>query len=106
MANSRLTFSYEALGEFLKSETMEEDMRVIAEDAMEYAIADAPEGNPRTDPHSGRYKRSFSVETSREGTRARASLVNSSEESAAIEWGNVNTQARGTMMGAMRRAAS
>lgn len=88
------TASYRGIGEMLRSAEMEAEMRRRAEQAMTFAVAIAPVGDPRKDRHPGRYKASFRVQSTRRGgvrhDRASATLVNDAPEAAMVEYGNRN----------------
>jgi hypothetical protein len=91
-----VNLDYRGIGEMLRSVDMEAHMRSRAEKAMAFAEAIAPVGNPKNDPHSGRYAASFHVESSRhggmKGDRASAVLVNDSPEAYMVEYGNRNVE--------------
>ena len=88
------TLDYAGVGELLRSVDMEAHMRSRAERALAFAEAIAPVGNPKNDPHAGRYAASFRVESSRhggmKGDRASSVLVNDSPEAYMVEYGNRN----------------
>ena len=93
MAGSRMSFDYDAIGaEILRADYMVEAMRKRAERIKEAAESRAPvyEG-PGRDEHRGRYKESFSIETTSHGgdrrDRAEAKVVNSSPEAIWVEKG-------------------
>jgi hypothetical protein len=90
------SLDYEGVGELLRSVEMESEMRRRAEHGMAFAEAIAPVGNPRSDPHSGRYAASFRVTSSRRGgfkhDRASAVIENDSPEAYMVEYGNRNVE--------------
>lgn len=67
---------------------MERAMRNRAEEVRRRAVGYAPE-------HSGVYKQSFRIESTRRGgvrgDRAEARVINSAPHAAAVEWGNART---------------
>jgi hypothetical protein len=90
---------YRGIGEMLCSEEMQADMHRRAERVAAAAEADAPVGGV-SDPHRGRYKASFSVESGvREGKTRRAfgRVVNDSPEAVYVEYGNKNIDAHHTL---------
>lgn len=90
---------YQGIGEMLCSEEIQADMRARAERIAAAAEADAPVG-PVSDPHAGRYKASFSVESGvREGKTRRAygRVTNDAPEAVMVEYGNKNIDAHHTL---------
>jgi hypothetical protein len=74
---------YDGLGELMRSGEMQQAMRQVAEDAMEYAASTAP-------VRTGDYKAHFSVtvtgEGGKHGNRAEADVVNDSDHAVLVEW--------------------
>lgn len=96
---SRFNASYEGIGEMLRADWMVGEMRRRAEAVKNAAESDAPVGGSG-DPHRGRYKESFSVESGiREGKTRRAvgRVVNDSPEAVFVEYGNKNIDAYHTL---------
>lgn len=93
MAGSKISFSYQAIGsEILRADWMVEAMRKRAERIKEAAESRAPVyDGPGRDEHRGRYKDSFSVESTTHGgdrgDRAEAKVVNDSPEAIWVEKG-------------------
>lgn len=84
---------YAAFGvEVLQADFMVAEMLRRAEKVKAFAEAIAPVGDPATDPHSGRYKESFSVESGVEGEgrhrRAFGRVINSSPDAVLVEYVN------------------
>ncbi|HEX4018182.1 MAG TPA: HK97 gp10 family phage protein [Frankiaceae bacterium] len=76
-------------GRLMRGPEMQRLMREIAEKGMEYARGISPVGDPRTDPHPGEYRDSFSVTVRANGgvhnDRAEAMIVNSSPHAVLVE---------------------
>ena len=79
----------------LRSQFMQDGMRLIAEDIRLRAEAIAPVGHPPDSEHPGRYKASFHVRVHNRGgathDRAEAVVYNDSPEALYVEyanWGN------------------
>jgi hypothetical protein len=111
MAGSKISWSYEEFGRFLKSEEMETDMKTIAEKAMEIGVEIAPVGDPaRGDRHPGEYKASFEVSSTRDGgvrgDRAEGTLSNRAGHALQVEYGTSRQAGYHTLLEAMTRAAS
>ena len=93
MAGSKVSFSYAALGEqILRSEWMRAQMEARAQRVAAAARARAPVySGPGGDPHRGRYKESFRVESTTEGgskhDRAAGIVINDAPEAVLIEYG-------------------
>lgn len=88
----RYRANYQGTGELMNGPEMQAVMRQAAEKGKAYAESIAPVGDPREDPHPGRYRESFEVTAQAHGgfhgDRAEAQIVNTSEYAAALEWGN------------------
>jgi hypothetical protein len=92
---AKFTGSYRGIGEMLCAEWMQADMHARADRVAAAAELDAPVGGAG-DPHAGRYKASFNVESGvREGKTRRAfgRVVNDSPEAVYVEYGNKNIDA-------------
>jgi hypothetical protein len=106
---SRITFSYEGIGEMLRSEFMEAEMGRRINNVKDRAVATSPVGSAATrDTHPGRYKDAFETETTREGgvnkDRASGYLVNTSPEAFIVEYGTSRQRAFATMRNALDAA--
>lgn len=89
---STVTFSYAGIGEMLRSEWMEADMRERAQRMMDFAVSIAPVyAGKGGDSHRGRYKASFHVTSTRHGgfrhDRAAGVLTNDAPEAVFAEFG-------------------
>lgn len=96
---ARFQGDYRGIGDMLCSEGMQAAMRARAEKVAVAAEIDAPIG-PASDPHAGRYKASFSVDSGiREGKTRRAygRVTNDSPEAIYVEYGNKNIDAHHTL---------
>jgi len=101
--------SYAGVGDMLRSEWMEAAMVTRAEKITAHAQANAPVGDPATDPHSGRYKESFApVESTRRGgirkDRAEATASNTAPEALIVEKGTSRQEGHHTLMRAAAEA--
>lgn len=100
--------SYEGIGALLRSPMMEKEMARRAALIKDRAEATAPVGDPRTDPHPGRYRDSFRVESGTEGgfkkDRAYGRVLNDSPEAFYIEFGTSKIEARHTLLNAAQAA--
>jgi hypothetical protein len=90
----RFAWSYQGIGEMLRSDGMIADMRRRAENVMAEAVANAPVGDPGgtwPDPHPGLYRAGFHVESgvrSRGKTRrAYGRATNDAPHALAVEYG-------------------
>jgi HK97 gp10 family phage protein len=96
--------SYEGIGELLRSAEMEQAMRRRAETIKQRAEQTAPVGDPATDPHAGRYRDSFEVESGREGgrkkDRAYGRVLNAAPEAFYVEYGTSKQEAQHTLLNA------
>jgi hypothetical protein len=96
---SRYTGRYSGIGSMLSRPWLQAPCLAAAEKLKTIAEARSPVGDPRTDPHSGRYKASFSVVPITKNVpfrgkprrRSGARLVNSSPEAWMVEYGNGDT---------------
>lgn len=92
----------------LRAPFMEKEMRRRAEKVAEEARAKAPVGDPKTDSHSGRYKASFRVDSTRHGgrkhDRAAGIVYNDSPEAFYVEFGTSRHAARHTLRDALHAA--
>lgn len=92
MTGSKISFSYDGIGQLLRSAGMVEHMVSRAGKIKADAEGRAPvyEG-PGRDPHRGRYKDSFKVEATPRGggrhDRAEAKVINDSPEAIWVEKG-------------------
>lgn len=96
--------SFAGIGEMLRSPEMQDAMRQLAEKVKTRAEATAPVGDPATDPHSGRYKASFTITTGiqhRKTSRAYAEVSNTSPEALTVEYGDGDDQGYHTMLNAL-----
>jgi hypothetical protein len=96
---SQFQADYQGIGEMLCSEEMQAEMHRRAAKIAVAAEADAPIG-PASDPHAGRYKAAFKVESGvREGKTRRAygQVTNDSPEAVYVEYGNKNIHAHHTL---------
>lgn len=96
---SKISFSYDGIGQLLRSDFMAAEMVRRAQKVADLARSRAPvySGSGR-DPHRGRYKDSFQVLGTRTGggyrkNRAAGIVINNSPEAVFIEYG---TQAHDT----------
>ena len=100
--------SYEGIGELIRSAAMEKEMRRRAEAIKQRAEETAPVGDPKTDPHPGRYKDSFKVESGQDGgvkkDRAYGRVVNDAPEAFYVEYGTSKIEARHTLLNAAQAA--
>ncbi len=96
--------SYAGIGEMLRSPQMQAGMRRLAEKVKKRAETDAPVGDLATDPHSGRYKASFAVESgiqSRATSRAYGEVINTSPEALIVELGTSEQEGHHTLLRAL-----
>jgi hypothetical protein len=102
---SRVSFSYEGIGEMLRSPFMVEEMKRRVDLIKEAAEAAAPVGNPRRDPHSGRYARSFGTSATDKGgfkhDRAEGLVYNDAPEALIVEKGTSRQRGHHTLMNAV-----
>ena len=88
---AKFSASYEGIGELLRSDLMQAEMRRRAEKIAERARDIAPVGDPEDDPHSGRYKASFHVSSGvqhHKTSRAYGEVSNDSPEARLVEFGD------------------
>jgi hypothetical protein len=101
---AKFNASYSGIGELLRSPQMEAAMRARAEAIKTKAEATAPVGDPKSDPHPGRYRDSFKVESGRDGGRKRdrayGRVLNDSPEAFYVEYGSSKIDARHTLLNA------
>jgi HK97 gp10 family phage protein len=110
MAGSSMRFSYEGIGEMLRSPWMEAHMLERANRMKDRAEAIAPVyKGAGTDKHRGRYKASFRTHSVRDGgwrhDRAAGILINDAPEAVFVEFGTSHQRAHGTMREAMLSGA-
>jgi hypothetical protein len=102
--SAKFNASYSGIGELLRSPQMEAAMRARAEAIKTKAEATAPVGDPKNDPHPGRYRDSFKVESGRDGgqkkDRAYGRVLNDSPEAFYVEYGSSKVDARHTLLNA------
>lgn len=91
---TRFDASYSGIGEMLRSEFMQHEMRRRADKVKAEAVSRAPVGLPsEPDEHSGRYKASFTVESGvrpaagRRKARAYGRVTNTAPEALEVEYG-------------------
>lgn len=100
--------SYVGIGELIRSAAMEQGMRELADRIKTKAEADAPVGDPRSDPHAGRYRDSFKVSSGREGgrkkDRAYGRTENDAPEAFYVEYGTSKVAAHHTLLNAAQHA--
>lgn len=99
-ASSKFTASYAGIGEMLRSEEMQAEMRRRAEKVAQHAEANAPTGSPDDDPHAGRYKSSFQVSSGvqrRKTSRAYGEVINVAPEAVIVEYGTSQQEAHHTL---------
>ena len=117
MAASKISFSYDAIGsEVLRAPWMVEHMRARAERIKELAESRAPVyDGPGRDPHRGRYKDSFKVETTDHGgnrhDRGEATVIADSPEAIFVEkgaraYGKIPARAGQHILGSSMMAAA
>lgn len=96
--------SYTGIGQLIRSAEMQQAMRQMAEKIKTKAESTAPVGGPRNDPHAGRYRDSFKVESGRDGgrkkDRAYGRVVNDAPEAFYIEYGSSRIEAHHTLLNA------
>jgi hypothetical protein len=100
--------SYPGIGELLRSPGMEKEMARRAGKIKDRAEVSAPVGDPRTDPHPGRYRDSFRVTSGRGGgfrkDRAYGRVTNDSPEAFYVEYGTSKVDAHHTLLNAAQAA--
>lgn len=100
--------SFSGIGEMIRSPEMEKEMARRARRIKDRAEATAPVGDPSTDPHSGRYRDSFRVESGRNGgfkkDRAYGRVLNDAPEAFYVEYGTSKIEARHTLLNAAQAA--
>lgn len=85
--DTKFTRSYVGIGEMLRADFMVADMAKRADAVAARAASSAPEGDPATDPHAGRYRESFGTEAGVKGDRAYGRVTNTAPESLPVEYG-------------------
>jgi hypothetical protein len=109
MAGSRVIFSYEGIGELLRSDFAEAHLRERADRMKDFAEVIAPVSTDRKNPHRGRYLAEFSVSTTRHGgfrrDRAQATLTNTSPEAVFVETGTSRQRGQHVLRRAMTDGA-
>jgi hypothetical protein len=102
---ARVNISYKGLGELLRSDMMQAEMRARAEKVKALAEQTAPVDE--TGPHPGRYRDSFRVTSGvRLGRNRRAygRVENDSPEAFWVEYGSVHNEAHHTLARALDAA--
>jgi hypothetical protein len=92
---AKLSGDYGGIGDMLCAEWMRADMHARAERVAAAAELDAPVGGA-DDPHRGRYKASFHVESGVQHGKTRRAfgrVSNDSPEAVYVEYGNKNIDA-------------
>ena len=109
MARAEFKASFSGIREMINAPFMVAEMRRRAERVAARAEATAPVGDPATDPHPGRYKASFRVESGRHGgyrhDRAYGRAVNDAPENFIVEFGTSRQAAHHTLRNALHEAA-
>ena len=98
--------SYTGIGALLRSPEMEKEMLRRAQKIKARAEATAPVGDPKNDPHAGRYRDSFTIISGRTGgglrhNRAFAEVRNVAPEGFYVEYGTSKVEAQHTLLNAM-----
>ncbi|MET7939633.1 hypothetical protein [Streptomyces sp. NPDC005302] len=96
---SKYTGRYSGIGSMLSRPWLQRACRNAAVEMKAIAEAGSPVGDPKSDPHPGRYKASFDVVPvfknvpfrGKPRLRASARLVNTSPEASIVEHGNGRT---------------
>jgi hypothetical protein len=105
---SKVTLSYEGIGEMLRSEFMQEEMKRRADRVRDLAEATAPVG-PENDPHRGEFKGSFRsyvvARGGRKNDRAAGIVENDAPYAVHVEFGTSRTRGHHTLRNALRAAA-
>jgi hypothetical protein len=100
--------SYPGIGELLSSTVMEKEMVRRARLIQQRAAETAPVGDPVRDPHPGRYRDSFRIESGRDGgfkkDRAYGRVINDAPEAFYVEYGSSKIEARHTLLNAAQAA--
>lgn len=95
------SMDYEGMGEFLRtSPDLADALHKVADRGLEIAKGLAPVGKPPQDEHAGRYLEMLHTTEglSDVGDRQAARIVAGAPESAAVEWGNRNIEARHVLL--------
>jgi hypothetical protein len=101
---TKFTGDYRGIGQMLTSQDMQAAMRELAQPVRQQAEDKAPVGDPRTDPHSGRYKASFYVDSGvqrHKTARAYAEIGNTAPEAVDVEYGGSQDGGRHTLLTAL-----
>lgn len=89
---ARFTMYRSGVGELLRSEMVEAELRRRGELIKAQAVATAPVGTPPDDKHPGLYRDSFEVRSTREGgrrhDRAVVTVINVAPYARWVEYGN------------------
>lgn len=105
---SKLTLSYEGIGQMLRSKAMQEEMLRRARKVQARAEETSPVGG-RRDPHRGEFKssfRSYSVERGgRKKDRAAGIVENNASDAIYAEFGTSRTRGHHTLRNALNAAA-
>ena len=93
MAEYRHDFA--GFGAFLRSAGMQQAMKSVAEEIQAKAIASSPDG-PTLPGEPGKYRESFEIEVglTADGERAQATVRNTSDHAAAVEFGTIHQHAQ------------
>lgn len=101
---TKFTGDYRGIGRMLTSSEMQAAMVEVARPVRENAEAKAPVGDPRTDPHSGRYKASFYINSGvqrHRTSRAFAEVGNTAPEAINVEYGGSENGGRHVLLNAL-----
>jgi hypothetical protein len=96
----RFDASFVGIGRLLRSPMMAKALLARAELVKARAIDIAPVGND-TDPHAGRYRKSFGVRLDSDKGRIIAVVFNSAPEAIMIEKGNSKIESHNVLMRAL-----
>lgn len=107
-AKAAFTLDYAGVGRLLRGASMQHAVRHVAGSIKERAVATAPVGDPRHDPHPGLYRASFTVDVRPDGgsrhDRAQATITNTAWYAAQVEYGTGSHPARHTLLRAAEAA--
>lgn len=103
---SKVTLSYDGIGEMLRSDFMVAEMERRAEKVLTVAESTAPVDE--AGPHPGRYKGAFSIASTKQGgtrhNRAEARVINDAPEAPYVEYGTRTTPKHATLRRALEHA--
>lgn len=98
--------SYSGIGEMIRSPEMVKVMDRLANKIKDVAEETAPVGDPKRDPHAGRYRDSFSVSSGANGgfkkNRAYGRVSNTAPEAFYVEYGTSKMEAQHTLLNAAK----